>query len=100
MARQAGYSVTLKLFVPVDQKDISDTIAKAKAVQAAESGDLSRLMADAEVEEFKQIFTSRNTGTGRAGSETDEEAQSASRQHERGGRFGRTAARFEEVTLQ
>ena len=100
MARQAGYSVTIKLFVPVDQKDIQDTISKAKAIQAAEAGDISRIMDQAEVEEFKHAFTSRNTGTGRAGSEEDQEAQSASRQHQRGGRTGRAAARFEEITLQ
>lgn len=95
MARQAGYSVTLKLFVPVDQKDISDTIAKAKAVQAAESGDLSRLMDMAEVEKFDQLFTSRNTGTGRAGSETSEET-TVSPLFGRGGR-GRSPARFEQT---
>jgi len=97
MARQAGYQVTIKLFVPVDQRDIQDTIAKAKAIQAAENGDISRIMDQAEVEEFKHAFTSRNTGTGRAGSEQDEEAK-ASPQHGRGGRIGRAAARFEEVT--
>lgn len=99
MARQAGYSVTIKLFIPVEQNDINDVLAKAKAIQAAENGDLSRVMDEAQVEEFKQAFTSRNTGTGRAGSEEDQEAQSASRQHQRGGRFGRAAARFEEITL-
>lgn len=97
MARQAGYSVTIKLFVPVDQKDINDTIAKAKAVQAAENGDITRIVEIAEVEKFDQLFTSRNTGTGRAGSESDEEAK-VSPLFNRGGR-GRAPARFEEITL-
>ncbi|WP_445505047.1 hypothetical protein [Microvirga sp. G4-2] len=101
MARQAGYEIVLRLRLPVDQKDISDTIAKAKAVQKAEGGDIAGLLdsQEFEIKEFKQTFTSWNTGTGRAGEEeTDEE--SASSQQQRGGRFGRTVAqRYEEVTL-
>lgn len=73
MARQAGYAITLRLFVPVDQKDIQDTITKAKAVAKAEAGDLSAItdLAEAEITEFKHAFTSRNTGTGRASEEGD-----------------------------
>ena len=101
MARQAGYEIVLRIRLPVDQKDISDTIAKAKAVQKAEAGDIAGLLdsAEAEVKEFKQTFTSWNTGTGRAGSEQEESEESASNQFGRGGRLGRSTARYEEITL-
>lgn len=101
MARQAGYEITLRLRLPVDQKDISDTIAKAKAVQKAEAGDLAGLLDNPEVEvkEFKQSFTSWNTGTGRAGEEEETE-ETLSSQLKRVGRTGRVAAqKFEEITL-
>jgi len=100
MARQAGYEVTIRLRLPVDQKDINDTIAKAKAVQKAEAGDIAALLdlKEAEVKEFKQSFTSWNTGTGRAG-EQDDDGQDDSPQLQRVGRIGRAGAqRFEEVT--
>jgi len=101
MARQAGYVVVLEVRLPVDQKDINDTITKARIVQKAEQGDITALLdsPDVELKQFKQSFTSWNTGTGRAGSEQDEAAESASNQLQRGGRFGRSTARYEEVTL-
>lgn len=89
MARQAGYLITLRLFLPVDQKDIGDTIAKARAVQAAEAGNLASI-AEAETIEFRQVFTSRNTGTGRAGAEDAEEK--AFSQAERGIRRAKAPA--------
>ena len=101
MARQAGYEITLRIRLPVDQKNTNDVIAKAKAIQKAEQGDIAALLENHEVDvkEFKQTFTSWNTGTGRAGTQRDEAADDTSSQLLRAGQIGRTGAQRFEVIL-
>ncbi len=41
--RVQGYMVDIRLFVPVNPKDLNDPVEKSQAVQAAIAGDLTRL---------------------------------------------------------
>jgi len=59
--REQGYVVTVKMFVPVNAKDLNDTKAKADAIHKAQQGnDLSGLSeAGADVMKVDHRWTSR-----------------------------------------
>jgi len=61
MAREKGYVVTVKMFLPVNPKSLEDTKAKADAIyQAQQSNDLNGLAAaGADVMKVDHRFTSR-----------------------------------------
>lgn len=58
--REQGYMVTMKMFVPVNTKDLSDTTAKSTAVNDAKvSNDLSGLVGVGDILSVDHRWTSR-----------------------------------------
>lgn len=63
MAKETGYSVTVKVFVPVNMKDLDEQIDKAQAVRdAVRSNDLAGLAAHGRIESVDQKLVNRITG--------------------------------------
>lgn len=74
MAREKGYIVTVKVFIPVDPKNLADTSAKATALlNAQKGGSLTDLAAlGAEIMTVDQRFTSREKAAKEAAEGPDE----------------------------
>jgi len=79
--REHGYVLDVKIFVPVDRKSLSDTRAKADAVEAAATAnDLSGLVGQSDVMSVKHRWTSREAAVVEAAqqpTQADVEAASA-----------------------
>lgn len=77
MAREKGYIVTIKAFVAVNPRDLTDTVAKATALQNAKQGGSLKDLADlgAEIMTVDQRFTSREKAAQEAAEGPDEAPQ-------------------------
>lgn len=63
MARETGYSITVKVFVPVNMSNLDEQIDKAQAVRdAVRSNDLAGLAAHGKIESVVQKLVNRITG--------------------------------------
>jgi hypothetical protein len=63
MARETGYSITVKVFVPVNMSNLDEQIDKAQAVRdAVRANDLAGLAAHGKIESVVQKLVNRITG--------------------------------------
>jgi|VirMetMinimDraft_7_1064189.scaffolds.fasta_scaffold00089_35 hypothetical protein len=102
MAREKGYIVTVKMFLPVNPKSLEDTKAKADAIyQAQQSNDLSGLAeAGADVMKVDHRWTSREkaeAGIEHGSAETVEEIAEEAQEDEQDAADEAKADEFEEA---